>query len=161
LPFNASEIIPMGYSTTLSGTFTIAIENLDGFFIDQNVYLLDKSNNTTHNLKTSAYSFTTATGTFNNRFELRFTTATLGNENPVLNENTVTIYPNDKQINIKSTLTMESVIVYDILGRQLFNANKINAMNFQTTDLTATNQVLIVKVKFADNYEVSKKVMIN
>lgn len=161
LPFNASEIIPLGYSTTLSGTFSIAIENLDGFFTDQNVYLLDKSNNTTHNLKTSAYSFTTATGTFNNRFELRFTTATLGNDNPTLNENTVAIYPNDKQINIKSTMTMESVIIYDILGRQLFNANKINAMNFQTTDLTATNQVLIVKVKFADNNEVTKKVMMN
>lgn len=158
LPFNDSEIIPLGYASTLAGTFSIAIENLDGFFVDQNVYLLDKSNNTTHDLKTSAYSFTTATGTFNNRFELRFTTdTTLNTNNPVYDDNAVTIVSNGSQINIQSSVTMESVIIYDLLGRQLLSS-KINAMDFQTSGLTATHQALIVKVKLVD-FEVTKKVM--
>ncbi|HLF51649.1 T9SS sorting signal type C domain-containing protein [Flavobacterium sp.] len=159
LPFNASEIIPLGYSTTLSGTFSIAIENLDGFFIDQNVYLLDKSNNTTHNLKTSAYSFTTATGTFNNRFELRFTTATLGNNNPALNENMVTIYSNDKQIKIQSQLEpIEKVIIYDILGRQIFENNKVNSNEALISDLM-NHQTLIVKIILSNTQVVTKKLV--
>lgn len=161
LPFDDSDIVPIGFKTAIAGTFTIAIENKDGLFDTQNVYLVDKLNNTTHDLTAGAYTFSAAIGTFNSRFEVHYTSNLLGTNNPSAADNGVFIYPKGKQVNVKSTTNMESVTVYDLLGRTLLTAEKVNAMDFKTTTLSAANQVLVVKVKLENGAEATKKVLVN
>jgi hypothetical protein len=160
LPFDDSDVVPVGYKTAIASTFTIGLENVDGLFQNQNVYLVDRLTNTTQNLKNGSYTFTSEIGTFNERFEIHYTNL-LGTTNPIAAENTVVIYPKGRQVNVKSTITIASVIVYDLLGRTIFTADKINATDFKTTSLTASNQVLIVKATLENGTEVTKKVLVN
>lgn len=161
LPFDDSDVIPLGYKTTVANTFTIALENFDGLFAGQNIYLIDHASNTTTNLKEGSYTFASAIGTFNDRFELRFATASLGTDNAMFNENSVAIVANNKQVGVRSSKTIESVQVFDLLGRTIFAQDKINAQTFKTTPLTTTEQVMIVKVTLEGGYETSRKIILD
>src|SRR5690606_32385655 len=73
LPFEIEDLIPMGYSSTTAGSYTIGIYHVDGVFTNQKVYLEDKLLNTIHDLTVEPYEFATEAGTFDTRFVLRFT----------------------------------------------------------------------------------------
>ncbi|MFY0482549.1 Ig-like domain-containing protein [Flavobacterium sp. PLA-1-15] len=163
LPFNNQDQVPLGYKTTLTGTLKIGIDHFDGLFEGQNVYLEDKAFNIVHNLKESDYTFTTIPGTFNDRFVLRYVPAAeLGIDNPAVDENSIIVFGNGNQIDIKSKdQSIEQVTVYDLLGKIIFDKSKINATSFSTTQLNASNQVVIVKVITDTKAEVVKKVIMN
>ncbi|OYU80265.1 MAG: hypothetical protein CFE23_10185 [Flavobacterium sp. BFFFF1] len=159
--FNANDVIPLGFKTSLTGQLTIGIEKTDGFFAaDQDVYLLDKTTNVLTDLKQGSYTFTQdAAGIVEDRFELRFTNAPLGVENPVFDQNTVQVITHSNQLQVNSTLSeIKAVTVYDLLGRMVYTNNKVNSLDFTTGNITATNQTLIVKVK-TDTAEVTRKII--
>ncbi len=161
LPFAVADVVPLGYKTTVAGEYTIAIENLDGLFQNQDVFLVDKLLNVTQNLKTGVYIFTTASGTFDNRFEIRYTDGTaLATENPMANNVDFTVYANDKQVYLYSTKTMLSVDIYDLLGREVYQDDNISGRDYKTPVLNISNQVLIVKVRFGNNTAIAKKVIL-
>ncbi|MEO8255054.1 MAG: hypothetical protein ABI554_11775 [Flavobacterium sp.] len=72
LPFVVSDEVPLGYKTTIDGTFVISIDHVDGFMVTQDVFLEDKTTGVFHNLKNGAYSFSTLTGRFDDRFVLLY-----------------------------------------------------------------------------------------
>jgi|GEM_PF-2367741 len=163
LPFNDQDEVPLGYKTTLTGTLKISIDEVDGLFTGQDVYLEDKSLNVVHNLKESEYSFTTVPGTFNERFVLRYVPAAeLGIDNPTVDANSIVVFRNGSQIDIKSKdQSIEHVTVYDLLGKVIFDKNKINAQSFSTDQLNVSNQVVIVKVITDTQAEIAKKIIMN
>ncbi|SMC43445.1 T9SS sorting signal type C domain-containing protein [Moheibacter sediminis] len=70
LPFVTSDVVNMGVRITTAGQFTISITQMDGLFAEgQQIYIHDKYLNVTHNLSI-AYTFTSAVGEFNDRFEI-------------------------------------------------------------------------------------------
>jgi hypothetical protein len=159
LPFDQMQSIPLGYSTTISGSFSISLGEFDGLFQGQDVYIFDRSDNSLHNLKNSAYQFTTTTGTFNNRFELRFTDTTLGTQLLSLNENGVNVCIKNHQVNIESPKMIKTVTIYDASGKEVFEKNGIKSSTYNTEDLTVRNQIIIVKIKNEQGYENTKIVM--
>ena len=162
LPFDSSEIVPLGYNATIAGDFSIGLENFDGVFGEQNIYLFDKSDNTYHNLKTGDFNFTTAIGTFDTRFELRFIDTTLGLDNPVVSENNIAIIKTGKHIAVRSgNYTMESIEIFDLTGKQIYKQKDINANAFSTVDFNCAAQVLLVKVTLEDKQVNTKKVIMN
>lgn len=163
LPFDQNDVVPLGFSTTLTGNFTIALENFDGLFTNQNIYLLDKSNNTFYDLKSQNMTFSIdASGTFNNRFELHFTSKTLSTTNSNLVSNNIQIVKKEKYIEIKSNgENISSVQIFDLLGRIVFTKDKINTLEFNTTDLNVSTQALIVEVILDNREKIVKKVMMN
>lgn len=160
LPFTDSDVVKLGYKTTINGTFTIAIENTDGLFLNQDVFLVDKLNNTIQNLKTAAYSFTTVSGTFNDRFELRFVDASLAVENPIAATG-LNVYTKDRQLFVQAASAIRSVMVYDLLGRTVYSQDVIDAPMFQSPALSVTNQVLVARVKMADATQMTRKIILN
>jgi len=162
LPFEEEkEIIPLGYTASSATQYTIGIESVDGFFQGKNVYLLDKTNNTTTNLASQRYTFTTEAGTFNDRFVLSFYKKTLGI--PDVSETTkkdIRIYQSNKQIFIASDVqNIQSVYVYDLLGKNIFTKENIQDTTYSTNKLSIQNQVIIVKVKTEDNKIITQKVI--
>ncbi|WP_281636613.1 hypothetical protein [Flavobacterium marginilacus] len=75
LPFLITDEIPLGYKSTMGGTFEISIDHVDGLFVTQDIFLKDLTTGTIHNLKSGAYSFTTLIGRFNDRFVLLYINA--------------------------------------------------------------------------------------
>jgi len=161
LPFDDTDVVPMGMQLLSAGNYTVALAHLDGLFAgNQDIYLEDRLLNIVHNLKDSPYSFTAdAAGFVNDRFVLRYTNETLGNEEIVSSTAGVNVYANDA-INVVSTKEMiQSVAVYDVLGRLVAEKKNVNATSTVINNVTISKSAYIVKVVLENGAEVSKKII--
>ena len=161
LPFVDTDTFPIGYSINSAGNATISIEKVDGFFLyDQPVYLEDKVLNVVHDIVNSPYIFSTAAGTFNDRFVLRYTDKTLGTDDFESIEKSVLISKNKSELRIKSAdENIKNIAVYDLLGRKVFEKSAVNNTEFSTSDFVLRNQIMVVKVTLENGKTVSQKVV--
>ncbi|HMI07415.1 MAG TPA: choice-of-anchor D domain-containing protein, partial [Flavobacterium sp.] len=161
LPFSENDKVILGYHATVAGLFQISIENVDGFMLEQNVYLEDKLLNVIHDLKAAPYSFETAVGTFNDRFELRYNNTTLTTNNFEAAGNALIVTVNHRQIDLYSQEeNIKTVTVYDILGRNVFENQKVNNRKFSIQNAVSNQQALIVKVVLENGQIVTRKVVL-
>ncbi|MGV3461498.1 MAG: T9SS sorting signal type C domain-containing protein [Flavobacterium sp.] len=147
--FDVNDIVPLNYRADIAGTYTLSVTNKDGVFLTgQQVYAHDKVANTLTNLTQQAYFFTTAAGTFDNRFDIVYTTnAALSTDTPVLAGNNVIIYKDGGNLHVNTgALTMNDVKVYDTRGRLVHSTNDVNAAETVIENLSAQQQVLLVQV---------------
>ncbi|MTH18047.1 T9SS sorting signal type C domain-containing protein [Flavobacterium sp. LC2016-01] len=162
LPFKESDVVPLGYRTTINGDFTIAIDEVDGNMTTQKIYLEDKTTAVIHDLTASNYTFTTVAGTFTDRFVLRYTNKSLGTGDFENIENGVLVSVKDRTVKVlSSNENLKEVNVYDISGKLLYNKTKVGSNELQISNLQSSNQVLIVKVTLENNFTVSKKIIFN
>ncbi|NNT71776.1 T9SS sorting signal type C domain-containing protein [Flavobacterium sp. IMCC34852] len=160
LAFDVNEMIPLGYKSTINSTYTINLADFDGLFASQNIYLEDLVLNVIHDLKAAPYSFATESGTFDNRFRIRYTTNALGTNNPVFNQNSVVVYQNNGGLHINSgTVNMKNVTIYDVRGRELASQKQVDNTVTVFTTLPTTQQVLLVKIEGENGGTVTKKVV--
>jgi hypothetical protein len=159
LPFESTDVVPLGFKSELPGDFSIAIDHVDGFFAtEHDIFLKDNVAGTVHDLRTGAYTFTTAGGVDNTRFELVFENLLSVQPNQ-FTDNQVVAYTQNQQLSINSgSVKMDHVEVYDVRGRLMANANDINASEMKL-NVGATHQVLIVKITSNDRQTVTKKVL--
>lgn len=160
LPFSIEDTIPLGFKVVSAGEYTISISKMDGLFqAGQLVYLEDTFTATIHNLSASDYTFSAESGDFKNRFVLRFTNETLSIDQP-LNANAVAVFVKDNSININTgNSEMQTIVVYDIQGRKLFEQNEVNNSEFTINTLAKSNQVLILQIKDQNNNSITKKLV--
>jgi len=162
LPFDNTEIIPLGYKATAATQLTISIDHADGFFNKQAVYLEDKTTGTITDLRSSNYTFKTAVGTFTDRFVLRYTNKTLGTDDFENVADGVLVAVKSKVINLTSgNENIKEVQIFTIGGQTIFSKNKIEAKELQIANLYSSNQVLLVKVILENNHTVTKKIIFN
>lgn len=158
LPFVDTDEVPLGLKTTTAGNYTISLDNVDGLFASQNIYLKDNVTNTIHDIKAASYNFTTNEGVFNNRFSIVYKNAILSNESFVSNESIV-VFTKDEKIQIKASQEMASIEVYDVLSRTIYQAKNINEKVAAISNLTSKNQTLIVKVLLKNGDVLIKKIL--
>ena len=156
------EVIPLGFYTSIEEAtiYKLSIAQFEGdFFANQTVYVKDNLLNLYHDLSAADYPFTSETGEFNERFEIVFQTQTLA-----IGE--VDIQPNDVSIieltngHVKFTvghnLSIQSVEIFDMLGRQLYNLPGSNATEIY--NLTNLSQAAYVaKVTLSNGQTVTKR----
>ncbi|HLP64529.1 hypothetical protein, partial [Flavobacterium sp.] len=120
LPFDDTDVVPLSLTVTTAGNYTISIDHLDGFFSgDQRIFIKDKTNNSLYDLKASSFTFATAAGTFNDRFEI--------------------VYRNPREANIQASQCGQTVTTLN----QSIYANLVSgaqAYRFRVTNV-ATNEV--------------------
>jgi hypothetical protein len=160
VPFDPADVVPLTFKTTTSGNFTIAIDHVDGLFsAAQEIILKDNSTGIETDLKTSSYTFTAVAGVDNARFSLKYQ-KTLGINSLIFDENSVVVYKNNSEIQIKSGVTtIDNVKLFDISGRLLFEKAKVNANETTIECSRFTNQVLIVQITSSDKNVVNKKLI--
>ena len=161
LPFEDTDEVALGFKTETDGNFSITLDQVDGLFAgEQNIFLKDNVTGVVHNIKETAYTFASNAGTFNNRFAVVYQNAPLGIENPTLDSNSVIVFKQNGVLNINAgTTLMQSVKIFDIRGRLLFERNNVNATATNISNLNVANQVLVVQITSEDNKTVSKKVV--
>jgi len=163
LPFEKSDVVPLGYKSTIAGEFTIAIDHAEGIFSgQQHVYLEDKLKDIIYDLSTGDYTFTTEIGTFTNRFEIRYASkTTLGTGDYDTAANTVLVSVKNKEVKVTSTIeNIKEVTVYDISGKLLYDKKKVNSTELQIQNLPVANQVVLVKITLENNSTQTKKVIV-
>lgn len=160
LPFDTNDEVPVGFRTTVPGSYSIELENFDGLFEDgQDIYLEDKLLNVIHNLKESNYTFTTEAGTFEERFEVQFVNETLGVNNPNVVSNAIIVYKNSETIFINSSnFTMTNVKLFDVRGSLIAEKKDVNASEVSFANLNVANQMLLVQITTQEGEVVTRKV---
>ena len=159
LPFDENDMVSLGYSSTIEGEFSINIDEVDGIMQSQEVYLEDKMVGLVHDLKVSPYKFTTAIGTFDDRFVLRYTDKTLGVADLDQLEDRVIISKDKNELKIKSaTETIKRVTIFDLLGKKVFDKEALDETEFRSSNVSLFKQMGIVKVTLANGQVISKKV---
>jgi hypothetical protein len=161
VPFDQNDTVPLVFKATNAGTFYLSIDHVDGLFSgNQNIFLNDRWTNVIHDLKQSAYPFVSDSGTFNNRFEIVYTSNSLSTHNPTFDTNSVVVYKEEQVLHINSgTMIMSKVKIFDVRGRLLFEKNNINTTTVKLNDLKVVQQVIFVQITSDDNQIVTKKVI--
>jgi subtilisin-like proprotein convertase family protein len=158
LPFAETDEIALGLKATTAGNYSISLENVDGLFTTQNVFIKDNVTNIIHDIKQAPYNFTTVDGVFNSRFKVVFTNAALTNQSFV-SEESVVVYTQNEEIKINASQEIASVEVYDVLGRNIYNNIKVNDKVLNITSIANRNQALFVKITLESGQAVTKKVI--
>jgi hypothetical protein len=157
--FVDTDVVQMGYRTTQAGTFQLVIDHKDAVWDNRSIILKDNLLNTYHNIKESAYNFTSEAGTFDTRFEIIYQANALSNLD-VSFDKAVIVFAKDKNIHIQSGLeTIKEVVVYDLQGRIISTKTNINATQIVLENLKAQTQVLLVKVTSIEGKITTKKVI--
>lgn len=160
LPFDINDEVPIGINIPTSGDYTMAIGGLDGLFNQQAVYLKDELLNITHNIKENPYHFTsnTQSGGINNRFKIVYVDNTLGTPTYTF-ENTVKVMVKEEVAVSSSTLQMQSILVYNLLGQELDSYKNINSNYVILSNLHKNNIGLLLKIKLQTGEIITKKII--
>ena len=157
MPFDDSDFIPIGFRVKQEGIYTISLDDLDGLFTNQTIYLEDQKESTIHDLKKGSYSFTSTQGTFDNRLVLRFK-----NTNEVAEKLTdeVQIVTRTNQIQISSTKDkISSVVLFSLEGKQLYQAQRLNTKTHSIEASLWKTKVLIVQITLETGEKISRKLL--
>jgi hypothetical protein len=160
LPFDSSDIVPLGFKASTAGNYTIALTNSDGLFDgNQEVFLQDNLMGITHDIIGSAYSFSSQIGTFDARFSLVYTN-TLGVDESNFAPNSVKVYKEGEWFRVKTNgIVMQEVRVFDLAGRLIFKQSGINDSTTLLEGLSQVNQMLLVKIISQENQTITVKVI--
>jgi hypothetical protein len=160
LPFSTTDEVPLGWYCETAGTFKLKLSNWDGIFQgNQDVFLKDNTTGTTSNIKTTPYTFTSTTGTFNNRFSIVYE-QNLSETTHQLDSNSITVYKKDQFFHITSqNKVIKDILIYDVTGRLLYQNNDILAKTITLNEISQINQVLLFKISFTDNQSCNLKVL--
>ncbi|WP_281322898.1 T9SS sorting signal type C domain-containing protein [Flavobacterium aestivum] len=177
LPFDKVDKVPLGYKTTIDGAFTISIDQIDGILVNQAIFIEDKTANVVHNLTNGAYTFSTTTGTFNDRFIICYkdNSGVVKSKNQVelvangkaessINSNKkeekITVSAKNRQIKIASFAeTIAKVLIYDLRGRQLYEKDSVNSNECIITSIDSTKQILVVVTILDNGMKQSNKIV--
>ncbi|MEM0575237.1 T9SS sorting signal type C domain-containing protein [Flavobacterium polysaccharolyticum] len=160
LPFLETDIVPLGYRSTISGAFDISIDNRDGALAGQEIWLEDKKTNTLHELTKGKYTFTAINGVENDRFVLKYTNKTLGTDDNEVADKSFIVSVKNKKITLTSSAeAITQVQVFDLLGRKVYDKSKINAQEWSISNLPSSEQTLIVKTTLANGAITNKKII--
>ncbi|MFV7233950.1 T9SS sorting signal type C domain-containing protein [Flavobacterium sp. ZB4R12] len=164
LPFDEKDEVPLGYTSTIEGAFSIAIDQVDGLLVSQDIFIEDKNTNVINNLKQGAYNFSTEAGTFNDRFVLRYintiTNKTLVTGDFETLDNTVLVSNKNKQIKINSSVeAINKVQVYDLSGKSVYQKINVYTNELTISNLVINYQALLVKIVLQNGKTVTKKIV--
>jgi hypothetical protein len=162
LPFQDTDIVPLGVKVGQSGTYTVAINAVDGLFdtTNQAIYLEDLYTNTEHDLRVMPYSFYSEDGVYNDRFVLKYALNSTLDTSEFESNTGVVISTNNNQINVHSyNSQIEDILVYDILGKRLIDVKNVHQDSYSITNLKQTYSTLIVKVMLRNGKQKIQKVI--
>ena len=158
LPFNAADLVPLGYKTTSAGNYSIRIDHLDGLFENQNVYLEDTVLNVIHNLKESPYVFAADAGTFNDRFILRYTDTLLAVQNPEITDGLVALII-DGKLQVEASDSIDYISVFDITGKFISDYRpETGNKNFES-NFNYSEGIYMIKIKLHNGDIVTQKLI--
>ena len=159
---NQDEIISLGFKTNtdVSTLLTLSIDHLEGDFLTGNtIYLKDNLLNTLHDLSASNYTFTSDVGEFNTRFEIVFSANALSVNDIAADANALKIselQDDQVQFSTSNNLSIKSVRIYDLLGRQLYNLRGNRSIEvYNLSNLSSA--VFIAKIELSNGATITKK----
>jgi hypothetical protein len=158
LPFDNNDKVKIGVTIPQDGLYKIALGAVDGLFLNsnQNIYLEDKLLNVIFDLRTAPYSFMASKGTIKDRFVIRYNNEQVLNSQTFDTSNEVVVISNEA-LSVQSTKEkIANLIVFDVLGRILFESKDVNSANF-TLPVQKRNAPLFIEIGLENGNIINKK----
>lgn len=133
LPFDTNDRVNIGVTIPQDGLYKIALAAVDGLFsnVNQTIYLEDKLLNVIYDLRTAPYSFMATKGTIKDRFVIRYTNNSVVLSNETFNvDSDVLVVTNEELSVVSNKERIENIIVFDVLGRKLFEEKNTDSNRF-------------------------------
>lgn len=158
--FEVNDVVKVGYTADLAGTFTIELTATDGIFSanQQAIYLHDLYTNTVHDFTTGAYTFHTEMGVFEDRFVFRYIPVSeLGTGDWLVDG--IRLISNPNEIGVRSAGDLiESIQIYSLQGQLLHRANNVAAEQWILANPNWARQNVIVHVKLQSGREIKRTI---
>ncbi len=161
LPFTDTDVVPLAIDLAKSGIYNIGIDNLKGsVFVDDNqdIYLEDTYLNVIHDLRASPYGFTGTVGAMNDRFSLRYTSATLSI--PEVSASETFAFISNGTLKVKSSKQLETIQVYDLAGKLVADYKLNGAQTQFSSEFNFARSVYLAVIKL-DNGTLVKQKLLN
>ncbi len=134
--------VPLGYAASVAGDYTIRLTDQSRIPDEASVELLDKTTNQSINLRQMDYTFSTAAGTFNERFVLNLKKTSIATDITQTGAATWLVWQEGGTLYVDNLLTNASASLYDISGRLVATGYAIDG-TLRFEDLTAGAYVLV------------------
>jgi hypothetical protein len=125
--FNESLSVPIVFNLSSNTTLGFRLFDVQNFESDQAIYLFDKQTNTYYNLSAENALLNLDTGSYTDRFEIRFQMETLSIDDENIDQpGLVAFFGNDNHeiiISNKNAKKIDKVLLYNIKGAQVLNRN--------------------------------------
>lgn len=163
--FSESAILPLGIKSDATGTVQIVLDKAENLDADQEIYIYDALTDQYHSIKNGAFEPTLDAGTYDNRFSLRFTTASLGIDIPEANEGIAIAYTQANSIltisNKSNDTIVESASLFNMLGQQLasWDIKDKTQQKIEIPVTDASTGTYIVKIKTSNGTAAKKFVV--
>lgn len=163
LNYNINDVIPLSFTTNYSGNFTFAFDHADGFFLSnsQPVYILDTQTYIYTNIKNANYTFSSASGMFNDRFKLVFynpnEVSSLGTNEIFTAKNLVVVQQQENILIQTGNTVLESVAIYNLNGQIIYQNYDVDDNELIISNLKIERQPVIIRAITKDGIMVSKK----
>ena len=160
MPFNNQDQVVLGVQIPESGIYHLGLDQLEGaLFLDEEtpIILEDVFTGTFHDLRESPYSFSVQTGTYNDRFVLRYD-ANLLNLEGVVSHNTYA-FIKEKTLKVKSKIQINELKVYDINGQSIMQIKTSGSTNAIETDFNFSRGTYIAVITLEGNTSISTKLI--
>ncbi|HIP49800.1 MAG TPA: T9SS type A sorting domain-containing protein, partial [Lutibacter sp.] len=160
--FSNSKVIGLGLNIMETGDYSISINQVEGLFSSQDIYLFDKQFTTLHNLTNKPFRFSIFdTNLFDpiHRFEIRFKdNATVSTQQEILQR--LSIYPNPSKGIFTIAMQSEeavSIKVFDLSGKLLINKQNTKERKIDMTNFA--RGLYLVRISQNEEYIVKKLVL--
>lgn len=156
--------VPLGLKTTVSGSITIKIKDIDSSMANCRVYLTDTTTGTEQNLIPDLeYTFPLPAGDYRERFFINISDVTTNIRQPFSDENDFTVYQTSGTIVVKishlagrdGTLT-----VFDLKGQPIIN-NKLYGPGHYEYNTKMSEGVYIVSLVSGRSFTTRKIILSN
>lgn len=156
-PFVDTDVVPLGMSNFVQGTYSIALSDKEGLFNKgQSIYLKDKQTGTVTNLNQASYTFTANEGVIDTRFEIIYKPETVLVTDAASKEGVV-VYRDGNDFVINSPKIIKTVEVYDLGGRMIA-ALKPNSKQGILNASRISNGIYVLKIISTDGEITNKKI---
>ncbi|WP_452222781.1 T9SS type A sorting domain-containing protein, partial [Lacinutrix chionoecetis] len=166
-PITDDKVVDLTFTATGTETYTIKSVEIANIDPNQDLYLRDNLLNLYFDLRNEqGYSFTSAAGTFNDRFDVVFSpNQALSTEEFNSADNTVIFYNNSQETLVVKGLKSDAkqVTLYNTLGQSIFTKQNIksDALDNGISISNLSTGLYIVSVKTMDNQSIDKKIIID
>lgn len=166
--FNDNKKYQLEVKTDVAGNVQFVLDGLENFNSNQNVYILDKHDNTFHNIKNQAFEIMLAAGTYSDRFYLCFTsrknsTVKIDEDNIAAGDIQVMFTSTNHNLNIINTSEelVNTVTLFNIVGQFItqWDIKDKDQTNIQIPIENLSAGTYLVKIK-SNTGDINKKIII-
>ena len=159
--FEDTKVYPLGLFVTIQGTIKIALNSLENFNEEIDVYIYDSLENSYTKINDNYFENVTAAGEFHNRFSIAFKGPNLATDELVENEFDIKYLRNSNELFFSAHLAndIEHLTIYNIFGQRVLQQSLVKSNRFELNLNSNKSNVFIVHLKTTKGI-ISKKIII-